>query len=264
MPPTWEERITLYVTYLIVKGNKSTTIKSYLSAIRAVLADDGYQLHEPKLLLASLTKTCRIKFDKVKRRFPIHKSLMDLILVQIERMYEKRGGQIYLVKLYQCMIVLGYYGLLRIGEMATGDHPVKARDIHFDYARRKILLVLFTSKTHGFHAEPQKIKIWADSNCTGYYPPFKVTREFLQLRGGYRKDNEPLFVFQDKSPVRPHHFRTILRRALKRLGLDAKLYDTHSLRIGRASDLMKLGVNIDKIRQNGRWKSNTVYKYLRI
>ena len=38
-------------------------------------------------------------------------------------------------------------------------------------------------------------------------------------------------------PVNPEHVRTVLREAIKALGLDPLLYDTHSLRIGRASDM---------------------------
>ena len=40
-------------------------------------------------------------------------------------------------------------------------------------------------------------------------------------------------------------------------------YDTHSFRIGRATDLSKGGRSLSKIKRAGRWKSNAVYNYLR-
>ena len=36
-PSGWEDRITLFVAYLINRGKKSTTVRSYVSAIKAVL-----------------------------------------------------------------------------------------------------------------------------------------------------------------------------------------------------------------------------------
>ena len=38
-PLSWEDRLTLFVGYLVKSGKKSTTIKSYISAIKAVLAN---------------------------------------------------------------------------------------------------------------------------------------------------------------------------------------------------------------------------------
>ena len=62
-PKTWEERISLYVTHLITNNAKSATIKSYISAIKAVLADDGYELKQSNLLFNALTRTCRLEND---------------------------------------------------------------------------------------------------------------------------------------------------------------------------------------------------------
>ena len=46
-------------------------------------------------------------------------------------------------------------------------------------------------------------------------------------------------------------------------GLESHLYNTHSLHIGRASDLSKMGANVEKIKHVGRWKSNAVYRYIK-
>ena len=71
------------------------------------------------------------------------------------------------------------------------------------------------------------------------------------------------FVFQDNTPVKPSHVRSVLRTALNNLGLDGENYDTHSFRIGRATDQFKNKVEIDRIKRFGRWESNAVYSYLR-
>ena len=149
------------------------------------------------------------------------------------------------------------------GEMASGDHPVKAKDVHVGGNKQKILLMLFTSKTHGVYTKPQEIKIWADAQLKNTkYSPFEVTRQYAKVRGGYYDESDPFFVLTDGTPVRPKLVRSALRRVLNRLGLDGKLYGTHSFRIGRASDLQKSGASVDEIKQLGRWKSNAVFKYL--
>ena len=263
IPKRWEERVSLYIAYLFDQGAKSTTIRSYISGIKSILKDDGYDWSDPKLEFAALTSACKLINDRVKTRLPITLGLLEILLKHIQSYFEKRG-QVYLIKLYQCLFLLAYYGLLRIGEMATGTHPIKAKDMHVGKNKRKIMAILFSSKTHGVHSSPQEIRIWADHELSHVkFCPFAIAQDFGRLRGGYTSDDDPFFVFQDGTAVKPVNVRGILRKMLKKMGLNSKLYDTHSFRIGRASDLMKNGYSIDRIKQLGRWKSNAVFKYIR-
>ena len=50
--------------------------------------------------------------------------------------------------------MLAYYGLMRVGELTTGDHPVLAKDISVGTNRDKILIYLRTSKMHGKGVHP--------------------------------------------------------------------------------------------------------------
>ena len=54
---------------------------------------------------------------------------------------------------------MAYYGLMRIGELATGGHPVLAKDVHVNKQQLKLKLYLHTSKTHSKGTRPQEIKI---------------------------------------------------------------------------------------------------------
>ena len=269
-PPSWEERAALYGTYLVlIKGVKSATLKSYITAIKKTLTADGYCWNDKKVFVSALANVCRIENDTVKQRFPIKKKLLDLILFEIGRFY-KNNPQPYLECLYKTIFILCYYGLLRIGEATNSQHVIKAKDIHFTNNGRTILLILFTSKTHGRESRPQKIRITGKRNYNKkvrgrnkIFCPIKQTKEYLNLRGGYLNNEEPLFVFSDRTPVEAKHVRKLLKLLLKRLQLDHKLYDTHSFRIGRASDLLKNGYSVEAIKMAGRWKSNAVYRYLR-
>ena len=261
---TWEERVTLYIGFLIKKGNKSSTIKSYVSGIKSILLDDNYPWNDNLIKLTALTKACRKTNDRVKNRLPIRAKLLQLLLKEVHGIFSEQG-QLFLLYLYQCMFLLAYFGLLRVGEMTCGEHLVKAKDVHCGRNKKKILIILFTSKTHGLYSRPQEIKIWSDINgCLDLeFSPFEITKIYGDMRGSYRSDDDTFFIFGDGSPVKPKHFRTVLRTALKNLGLEPKNYDTHSFRIGRATDLMRMGVSIDNIKHIGRWRSNAVFKYIR-
>ena len=70
-PHAWEDRIVLFIGYLIDNHRQSSTIRSYISAIKAVLQDDGIILDQDQALLTSLTRACRLQNDRVRTRLPI-------------------------------------------------------------------------------------------------------------------------------------------------------------------------------------------------
>ena len=263
-PRSWEHGVTLYCTHLCKLGRKSSTIKSYVSAIKFTLVADDYPWSDRKILLSTLTRVCKAKNDVVHNRFPIRISLLEQLLFKLEQKYAQ---QPYLELLFKNMFCFGYYGLMRIGEIAYGKHTVKAKDIYVGDNKDKILLLLHSSKTHGRESRPQTIKIEANEDVyhpkTPTYCPFRLARKYLRVRGDYVEDEDQLFVFSDQSPVMPAHVRSLLKQLLADLNLNPDLYDTHSFRIGRASDLSKAGHSLDYIKQVGRWKSNAVYRYLR-
>ena len=189
-----------------------------------------------------------------------------MLLFEIEGFYNGNNPQPYLEILYKTIFCLGYYGMLRVGEMTWSPHTVKACDVHVGDNKEKILIVLYTSKTHGEESRPQKIKIAASDKCmktTRFFCPFQTVIEYMDMRGPYGDKLEPFFVFADKSPVKSFQLRNFLRQLLENLNLDSSLYDVHSFRSGRTSDLAEFGYSIDQIKAMGRWKSNAVYRYLK-
>ena len=51
--------------------------------------------------------------------------------------------------------------------------------------------------------------------------------------------------------MRTENFIMTLRCAIKRIGLNELLYDTHSFRIGRATDLFENGTSVEDIMKIG-------------
>ena len=84
--------------------------------------------------------------------------MFNLLLHQTKTYYEDRG-QIYLICLYQALFSSAFYGLLRVGELMSGMHPVFATDVHIGINKKKILFILYMSKTHWHDNKPQIVKI---------------------------------------------------------------------------------------------------------
>ena len=118
-PKCWEDRVVLFCVYHINKGTQLQTLKSYVSAIKYILTLVNYQLDCNMLLLNTLTKACRLENDRVQLRLPISCKLLELILFEIARVYGNK--QPYLAILYQSILLIGYYGLFRIGELTVGE-----------------------------------------------------------------------------------------------------------------------------------------------
>ena len=158
IPPGWERWTQLFVAHMIDIGLKSATVKSYVSAIKKVLTKDDYDWDDNLILLNTLTRACHIVNDMVGTHFPIHCSLLEILLFEIQRLYH---NQPYLLVMYQALLELSYYGLMWVGELAVNlsGHTVKAADVHMATNKDKLLLMLYTSKPHSVAAKPQKIKI---------------------------------------------------------------------------------------------------------
>ena len=156
--------------------------------------------------------------------------------------------------------------MFRIGELVQGPHIMLARNVHLALNKKKLLVILYHSKTHGIDKIPQKIKITGDANYHNDFKcfcPFQLTATYLNCRGQYLEDDEQFFIFRDGAPVKPNHVKTTLRNCLTNLNLNSANYGCRSLRIGRATDLQKLGYQLQEICDAGRWKSNAVYRYLK-
>ena len=232
-PDTWEERLTLFVGYLAETNKKSTMIKSYISAIKAVLPDDGVEINKDRYLLTSLTKACKYKNNKVRTRLPIQRGMLRVLCDKLDLIFGIRDQQLYLRALYKALFMSAYYGLLRVGEMMSGMHPVRAKDVKIADNKNKVLFVLRTSKTHWTDSKPQLIKISGSGSRLQEYCPFNLLRNFLSLRRKYEDNAEPFFIFSDRSPVTPDHMRRVMRLTVELCNLDPKLYSVHSFRIGR-------------------------------
>ena len=174
--------------FLIKNKKQSSTIKSYISAIKAVLRCDRITMNENRYLLNALTKSCKLTNDKVRIRLPIQKGILRILIKYLKRIF---ATQPYLSKLYQAMFLTAYFGLFRVSELATGQHAVKAIDVRLGKNKNKVLFILRTSKTHGKKDKPQLIKIshcdfnqdqYSIKSTETWLSPFEAIINYLAVR----------------------------------------------------------------------------------
>ena len=236
--------------------------------------NDGQDIHEDRILLASITRACKINYDHSTNKLPLKKNVIALLIKSLNSYY---GDQLqpYLVLLDKTMLATAYYGLFRIGKITQSAYVVKACDIFVGTNKDKLMFILHSSKTHGKEDKPQTIKIEAlgtsiidksksQNQASGLqFCPFQLLRDYTHMQKPYKTEIEQVFVFADRTPVTAYNFRTMLSNLLKFAGLDQRAYCSHRIRAGHSSDLLYMGVCVETIRKLGRWKLNAVYMYLR-
>lgn len=264
LPTTWEQKLVLYATFLADAGCASATVASYMSAIRYVLRHDNVEISNTSCKLASIIKACKLHNDTVTVRRPIRGGLLKLILKQVDQEFMLKG-QPYLSAVYKAIIVSGYYGLMRASEL-VGRHAVVAEDVHIseNHNKRKVKMILRSSKTHHRGKRPQTIEIVPDDEVVGTaWCPYNILSAYSLLRPKRHVTGNHFFVFSDGSKITERHVRTVLRRAIKNLNLPPNAYNLHGLRSGRATELYRRNYPVEWIRKAGRWSvsSSSVCKY---
>ena len=249
---------------------QSRMIKSYISAIKAVLKENKIHIAEDSYLITSITRACKIHNDRLMIRLPIQKEMLQLLIQNVDSAVETNGSaQPYLQKLFKALFMTAYFGMFRVGELTLSNHNIKAKDVHIGENKDKMLFILHTSKTHGRGDKPQSVKILAKSRgkkskgieiC-----PFRILKEYIHVCKGFISETEPFFIYRDWSPVTANSFRGTLRKILTSLDFNELLYNCHSFRIGRSQDLWHMGVPVEVIRKLSRWseKSSVIYTYLK-
>lgn len=268
LPERWEEKMVLYASFLADNVYEEPTIRSYMSAIRYQLQQDGVRLDEDKILLESIIRSSRYKNKEKRQRLGISEQMLHRLLDQVE---EQFNSQPYLVALYKAMFVMGFYCLLRVSKLTSGRHPILAKNVIAAHNKLKIQVTLESSKTHTRREKKQVIRFpdqdeeadafkWINTK----YCPFTILQKFIEVRDQIAQGSEQFFVFKNNIPIKEGQFRRVLKKLIKLAGYNADSYNTHSFRIGRANHLMyKLNFSVSRIQLKGRWISGAIWNYFR-
>ena len=182
---------------------------------------------------------------------------------------------------------MGFYFLLRPGEYAnaSGDakHPFRLQDVgmqigarHFTQAylapihqlsMATLVSLTFTSQKNGVKGE----KLSHSTSGNPFSCPVRATlRRVIHLMRHNAPPTTPLHIYYDetgrKRAVSSSMITSILRAAALTIpghaGVDPNNIAARSLRASGAMALLLGGLDPDKIRIVGRWKSDAMFRYL--
>ena len=260
--PASVECICLFAQFLSRSFKAPTSIRNYVSGIKTMhllldipyLAKDSIELkltlrgiarklpHMPKQaapLSPNILSRLRQFFDFSK---PLDSTIWALFLLAFSTMSKKSN----------LVAAGGEFDLKR--QLCRGDVLVG----------RSGLIVRFRwSKTNQFGTRVHMVPLYAIPGSI--LCPVDAYRHMLSLCPG--KDLDPAFLMQVAGKVKPISYglmQAMMKRGVARLGLDPKMFSSHSLRRAGATWAFQSGVPGELIQMHGDWTSQAYLRYLEL
>ena len=153
-----------------------------------------------------------------------------------------------------------YHGCLRVGEIAnscTAKHTLNIDGLKVITKKGLPCFLKLTLATHKHSVEPVTCRI---ASVTGEFCPVQSALHFTKLRGSLPG---PFLRFKSGKVVSRSYIANKLKFLIKQTGRATALYNTHSIRCGRATDMAIAGLPELVIKRTGRWRSNAYLRYVR-
>ena len=240
--------IILFITDLFLKGLAATTLFSRISALSYMhkindVHDTTQHFLVQKLLLG---------IKKVKPSADIRPPMTVLLLEQFLKALSTHLYPVYKTYLFKCMLVLGFFGFLRPGEMTESCHNIPFEQV---VITQKQVEITFKTFKH-YHGRPITICIKSQQNSLC---PVACALKYLEIRGS---TPGPFFCMSNGDPVKYCELLDLFK--LLNSCVSSSKLSPHSLRIGAATHAAIIGLSQDEIQRLGLWHSSAHLKYIRI
>ena len=271
-PPS-EKEVVFFAAYLTQKNIASSSIKSYLSALRYIALSRGASHHTklPELGAQIVTGSANLKKDaraeaiKPKRR-PITLNMLQLLQHSIATHHSWTD---YEKSLRWCVMLMGYWGSFRMGEMLQTEkskfnpsNSLLPSDLQF----HDDSVAVWIRNPKVWREGGDIIEVWCVKE-NGQLDPLLALKHFLSLRQSKLGPAEdcPVFLHQDGSQYTKSELNKDLKNLLATypsLSSPRDTYSGHSFRSGMATLLSSLGFSEDQIKSWGRWSSMAYMAYV--
>lgn len=254
--PLFPHCIPLFISYLSFRKLAFSTITSYLAAISYVHKLRGFPDPTKSFLIQKLLSALSRK-RSVDVRLPVTRP----VLHELIRSLSFTNSSAFQRSLYATMFLVAFYGLFRIGELATKSTRVASSVVQFHnltFLSTHEAKISISNYKHNTCNRPFDIILAREVS-----QPFCPVAALLQYCSTRGDRPGPLFCHADYSPISVHQFNRELQRCLAFCGLDTSRYKSHSFRIGGACHAADKGYSDAQIRALGRWKSEAFKVYLR-
>ena len=274
--PLDDEKVLIFVAWLLSRNLQSRTISTYLSGLRQVHLAHGIAIPvlRSDLVKQILTGAChldsiRARLQEKPVRLPVTPTLMKLLKLEIkesDHCVEKK-------RLLWAISTLLFNGAFRIHELLS--RSVRQFDPNFTllYSDVKVKpIVIRREKITTIQVRlksPKTDRIGADSIVDVYESggPLCPIRAFLKWRNtaSHMRENAPIFIDEHGFPLTGKKFNNYLKNLLsKYIDYSKGKISSHSFRAGIASLLGTLGYSGDDIQAVGRWNSRAYLTYLKL
>ena len=251
--PLTETLVLRFVAHLHLQGLAPSTIKVYLSAIRAWVISLG--MKEPQIWTPRVTLACKAvarDHSPPHQALPITFTTLDLILKSLTPSHDHL--------MIASAITLQYFACLRASELCSNPvlnlTPARS-DLSFSQNGSSFVMVYHchSSKTasHGFRVHV---------GCSGS-PVCAVCINHYFVSKFPKPPDHPLYCFTSGQPLTYPVYNAVIKRLVKLAGLDPSLYSSHSIRAGAATQAARSGLDPESIKRLGRWRSQAYTLYLR-
>ena len=248
--------IALYITHLTNSGLKSTTIRTHLSAIAFFHKIHDYPDPTNSFLIKKLLTAGKKTENPPATRKPITAKILRRLLNSLTT----QGYNNYDKKLFTSIFNVMYHAALRASEICKtpfAQHTLKASQLQlFTTSKGQAIKINFKSYKHSKH-DITPLAIYACGTIICPIAAYKRYQHVRPLADGLA------FINKDHTPICRQQISDVLDTLLVNIGLVSKDYNTHSFRIGKATDMAKQGYSHAQIAMLGRWRSNAFLKYIK-
>ena len=252
--PVSVPHLSLFVSYLHTEGYSPASIIAHTSSIGYIHRLTGL----PNPVSTTIIQKLLSGVTKVSPPTPPRLPITIGILVSLLRGVDQIIIHHYHKALLKAMLTVGFFGLMRIGELTMTKEKIVPLHISQLTFFQSYISISITHFKHNQKLHPIEVPLQFQS--LPEICPVRHLSYYLSLRG---YDSGPLFSFPTFKPIPRQFFSKHLSRLISFSGFHGDRYKSHSLRIGGASYYASLGYTDTQIRLLGRWDSNSFVKYIR-
>lgn len=250
--------IVNYVAFMFKQGYSPSTVKAYLSGISYYIKSNGLEDVTQSFIIQKMMRGM-FRLDK---RHDCRKPITLKILIKLTEALNKVCFSVYESVLFSCAFSIAFFGYLRVGEIAmsnlNSNHIVKISDVAFDSKAEILYVTIPFSKTDQLgHKTTLILKRSVHTSVC----PVNLMLNYFSMRPNVEG---PLFCHMNNQNLTRYQFSKMLRNALAFTGYSPDEFNTHSLRIGAATQSILNGMDEKTIMANGRWKSSCYKRYIRL
>ena len=257
--PASTETIQLYAQFLGRTFKSTDSIRNYISGVRTFHNLLGFNTDHINnyLVNLSLKGLARLHPHVVKRAEPITLTILGLIYDSLD--FTSADNTVY-----WCLFLFAFFLVARKSNLVptTKEDILAGKFLHVDDLQvfQDFILVTFKWTKTIQLGDRQLVCPLIKMQCGKICPI-----AFLNLRKlKIKNSNGALFCTKDGKIITYYKFQKKLRNCLQDIGLDPKLFSSHSFRRGFATLAFQNKVPPEHIQLLGDWKSDAYKLYLEL